>query len=62
MMISQEHFDALKSIQQEAKNLTLACTTITGAAALIHQSFDREASPRLSPTEEALVGKLRRVK
>lgn len=61
-MISQEHFEAAKAVRQAAQGLSLACAVVSGTSALMHMAFDREASPRLSATEDALVRKLRSVK
>ena len=61
-MITDAHFTALQEVRNAAQDLSITCTKIAGAAAFMHQAFDREVSPRLSPAESALVRKLRSVK
>jgi hypothetical protein len=58
-MITEEHFEALRKIREEAANLRLACIATESTGSLLHLAYDRDISQRTSPSEKALLGKLR---
>lgn len=60
-MPTNEHFEAIRALRQEAEALCAACVALAGTSTFLHMAFDPGILPELSRAEECLVGKLRLV-
>lgn len=60
-MITDEHFETLRRVREEAANLRLICIAADRAGSLLHLAFDPDISLRPTKGQSALLGKLRAV-
>jgi hypothetical protein len=60
-MITDEHFDVLRLLREEAATLRLACIASDQAGSLLHMAYDRGVSQRQSQAEASLLRRLRAV-
>ena len=54
-MVTDEHFEALRKVREEAANLRLACITAEETGSLLHMAYDPGITQRNSPDEAALL-------
>lgn len=58
-MITDDHFDALRKVREEAVNLRAVCIDVAGSASLIHMTFDPLVSLRPTKGQRSALNKLR---
>lgn len=61
-MITDAHFETLRRIREESAGLRLVCIASSSAGSMLHMAYDRDLSQPPSPSETALLGKLKIIK
>ncbi len=60
-MITDEHFEVLRKVREEAASLRYACIAAEQAGSLLHMAYDPGISQRPTRGEQAALRRLRAV-